>query len=245
MPSALIDATVAAVAVPVTLKMRLGWDHALAQCPGTGAARRGRGVKLVTVHGRTRCQFYTRQRRLGRGARRQGGGLDPGGRQWRYRQPRCSAQRSRRLGGRCRDGRPGRRWGGRGFPASWPRASPAEPAGRRPPLAVQFETIATLYDAMLAHHGERIGEKHARKHVGWALDAAAASARASAATLKALRGARADGTDPAGHQAPARRCLRGARLEGRRMSLVGTRKAAPATMAPPRRCSMRCRSPCW
>jgi tRNA-dihydrouridine synthase len=47
--------------------------------------------------------------------------------------------------------------------------------GRRegaPPLATQFALIAALYDEMLAHHGLRIGLRHARKHLGWALDAA-------------------------------------------------------------------------
>jgi len=45
-----------------------------------------------------------------------------------------------------------------------------------------------LYDEMLAHHGERIGVKHVRKHVGWALDTAAATAGVGAETLKAWRG---------------------------------------------------------
>ena len=55
----LIEAVVGAVRVPVTLKMRLGWDDRIAQRARTGAARAKRaGVRLVTVHGRTRCQFY-------------------------------------------------------------------------------------------------------------------------------------------------------------------------------------------
>jgi tRNA-dihydrouridine synthase B len=54
----LIEATVAAVMVPVTLKMRLGWDHASPQRAGAGAPRREGGRRLVTVHGRTRQQFY-------------------------------------------------------------------------------------------------------------------------------------------------------------------------------------------
>jgi tRNA-dihydrouridine synthase len=64
--------------------------------------------------------------------------------------------------------------------------------GRResaPPLAVQFTMIAALYEEMLAHHGLRIGLKHARKHLGWALDAAAASAGIAVDTLKRWRGA--------------------------------------------------------
>jgi tRNA-dihydrouridine synthase len=63
--------------------------------------------------------------------------------------------------------------------------------GRRecaPPLAVQFSLIAALYDEMLAHHGLRIGLKHARKHLGWALDAAASSAGVALDALKRWRG---------------------------------------------------------
>src|SRR6267154_2435179 len=49
-----------------------------------------------------------------------------------------------------------------------------------PPLGEQFAIISALYDQMIAHHGARIGVKHARKHLGWALDAAADEAGASA-----------------------------------------------------------------
>ena len=55
----LIEATVAAVSVPVTLKMRLGWDAATHQRARTGAPRAKQPAsQMITVHGRTRCQFY-------------------------------------------------------------------------------------------------------------------------------------------------------------------------------------------
>jgi tRNA-dihydrouridine synthase len=57
-----------------------------------------------------------------------------------------------------------------------------------PPLGDQLMLIATLYEEMLAHHGLRIGLRHARKHLGWALDAAAATAGASRDLLKHWRG---------------------------------------------------------
>jgi tRNA-dihydrouridine synthase len=62
--------------------------------------------------------------------------------------------------------------------------------GRReppPPLAGQFAMIAALYEEMLAHHGLRIGLKHARKHLGWALDAAAVTAGVALDSLKRWR----------------------------------------------------------
>lgn len=54
----LIDAVVAAVKVPVTLKMRLGWDHDSINAPQLAKRAEDAGVQLITVHGRTRCQFY-------------------------------------------------------------------------------------------------------------------------------------------------------------------------------------------
>src|SRR5438128_474972 len=55
----LIDATVQAVSVPVTLKMRLGWDDRTINAPELARRAQDAGVRLITVHGRTRCQFYT------------------------------------------------------------------------------------------------------------------------------------------------------------------------------------------
>jgi nifR3 family TIM-barrel protein len=55
----LIDAAVGAVQVPVTLKMRLGWDDASRNAPELARRAEASGVKAITVHGRTRQQFYT------------------------------------------------------------------------------------------------------------------------------------------------------------------------------------------
>jgi tRNA-dihydrouridine synthase B len=54
----LIDATVLAASVPVTLKMRLGWDAASINAPQLAARAEAAGIAMVSVHGRTRCQFY-------------------------------------------------------------------------------------------------------------------------------------------------------------------------------------------
>ena len=54
----LIEATVGAVSVPVTLKMRLGWDDRSINAPELARRAQDAGVRLITVHGRTRCQFY-------------------------------------------------------------------------------------------------------------------------------------------------------------------------------------------
>lgn len=55
----LIEATVNAVSVPVTLKMRTGWDDATRNAPDLARRAEAAGVRMITVHGRTRCQFYT------------------------------------------------------------------------------------------------------------------------------------------------------------------------------------------
>ncbi len=57
----LIDATVSASSVPVTLKMRLGWDHDSINAPELARRAEDAGVQMVTVHGRTRQQFYSGQ----------------------------------------------------------------------------------------------------------------------------------------------------------------------------------------
>ena len=54
----LVEAVVDAVDVPVTLKMRLGWDDASRNAPEIAAGAEARGIRAITVHGRTRCQFY-------------------------------------------------------------------------------------------------------------------------------------------------------------------------------------------
>ncbi|MDP2205038.1 MAG: tRNA dihydrouridine synthase DusB [Alphaproteobacteria bacterium] len=57
----IIDAVIAAVDVPVTVKMRLGWDENSLNAPSLAARAEASGVKMVTVHGRTRCQLYNGQ----------------------------------------------------------------------------------------------------------------------------------------------------------------------------------------
>jgi tRNA-dihydrouridine synthase B len=57
--AAILQATVKAVPVPVTLKMRMGWDHASLNAPRLARIAQDAGIRMVTIHGRTRQQFYT------------------------------------------------------------------------------------------------------------------------------------------------------------------------------------------
>ena len=54
----ILEATVKAVRLPVTLKMRTGWDHANRNAPRLARIAEDCGIRMITVHGRTRCQFY-------------------------------------------------------------------------------------------------------------------------------------------------------------------------------------------
>ena len=83
----LIEAVVGAVQLPVTVKMRLGWDEDALNAPMLARRAEQAGVRMVTVHGRTRCQFYQGKADWRAIAPGQAGGLDPGRRQWRRRRP--------------------------------------------------------------------------------------------------------------------------------------------------------------
>jgi nifR3 family TIM-barrel protein len=183
----LIEATVGAVALPVTLKMRLGWDERSINAPELARRAEAAGVRLITVHGRTRCQFYTGKAdwdavRAVKDAISIPLVVNGDIRGFVHAEEALRASGADAvMVGRAAQGRP---W----LPGQIARYLETGRKEAPPPLAQQFRLVAALYDEMLEHHGLRIGLKHARKHLGWALDAAAATAGVAFDTLKRWRG---------------------------------------------------------
>jgi nifR3 family TIM-barrel protein len=179
----LVEAVVGAVDVPVTVKMRLGWDAAQINAPEIAARAEGAGVGLIVVHGRTRCQFYT------------------GRADWRairavkeaVRIPVIAngdiegpedARRALALSGA--DGvMVGR--GARGRPWLLGQIA-AVLAGRRPPQAPDaarlYDLIAGQYEAILRLYGRDLGVRVARKHLGWYLERVPGTAAARARLMR-------------------------------------------------------------
>ena len=182
----LIEATVGAVTVPVTLKMRLGWDEGSINAPELARRAENAGVQMITVHGRTRCQFYTGTADWSavravkdaitiplvvNGDIRSGDdaliALEASG---------ADAV----MVGRASQGRP---W----LPGQVARFLATGERAETPTLPTQLAMIDALYAEHIDHHGAAIGRRHARKHLGWALDVAAETAGISTELLKTHR----------------------------------------------------------
>ena len=165
----LVEATVNAVDVPVTLKMRLGWDDATVNAPELAARAQSAGVKMITVHGRTRCQFYE------------------GAADWAAVKAvkdgisvplvvngdiQCAETASRALEASGADAvMVGRASYGQPWLAGAIAAAAAEIESEKPVSSPDMAAyVAAHYEAMLQLYGADMGVRHARKHLGWYLD---------------------------------------------------------------------------
>ena len=171
----LIDATVQAVSVPVTLKMRLGWDEKAINAPELARRAEDAGVQMITVHGRTRCQFYTGKAdwQAVRAVREViAVPLVVNGDIVSKETALVALQESGAdavMAGRAHYGQP------------WFSGSLSGNAGAALPGDLSAYVTAH-YEAMLSHYGSHIGVRHARKHLASYLERHAPDANS---TLKA------------------------------------------------------------
>jgi tRNA-dihydrouridine synthase B len=191
----LIEATISAVKVPVTLKMRLGWDDRSLNAPELARRAEAAGVQLISVHGRTRCQFYKGEADWGavravRDAVRIP--LVVNGDITSFEKAVTALQMSGADAVMVGRGAQGQPW----LPGQVGRRLETGIVESVPPLAEQLNHIRALYDEICTHYGLRIGLRHARKHLGWALEIAAQCSRAPIASLKTWRARILTSDDP-------------------------------------------------
>ena len=162
----ILEATVKAVDLPVTLKMRTGWDEQNRNAPELARIAESSGIKMITIHGRTRCQFYE------------------GSADWAFiravkdavkipviangdittlEDAETALHRSGADGLMIGRGSYGRPWFLRQV-IHYLRTRERLPA---PSLAQQLATVLAHYEAMLMHYGVSVGLRIARKHIGW------------------------------------------------------------------------------
>jgi len=184
--TSLIEATIAAVKVPVTLKMRLGWDDRSRNAPELARRAQAAGVKLITVHGRTRCQFYKGDADWTAVKAVRDAVTVPlvvNGDITSYEAALDALDASGADAVMIGRGAYGQPW----LPGQIGRRLDGGAAEATPNLALQLSYVRTLYHEICSLYGVRVGLRHARKHLSWALDVAARSARAPGGSLKTWR----------------------------------------------------------
>ncbi len=166
----LIEAVVDTVKVPVTLKTRLGWDDALLNAPELARRAEAAGIAMITIHGRTRCQFYKGNADWAAIANvKQAVGIPviANGDITGVAQAREALRLSGADGVMIGRGAQGRPW----ILAQVAAALYGAPAPKVPQGAALADLVGEHYEAMIRFYGAVLGLRNARKHLGWYMDA--------------------------------------------------------------------------
>jgi tRNA-dihydrouridine synthase B len=165
----LIEAVVGAVNVPVTLKTRLGWDDAMLNATDIAVRAQAAGIQMITIHGRTRCQFYKGQADWRAIAAIKDAVDIPviaNGDIVDTASARTALDHSGADGVMIGRGAQGKPW----ILAQIAHDIYGTPAPTIPTGADFAAMVAGHYDAIVGFYGETLGHRNARKHLGWYMD---------------------------------------------------------------------------